>query len=106
MRQVQVFNGKMFAGILTEETPDSYVFHYHRDYLADPNAPAISLTLPKTETEYRSPYLFPFFTNMLSEGHNRSYQSRLYKIDESDDFGLLMKTATVDTPGAITVKPL
>jgi serine/threonine-protein kinase HipA len=43
---------------------------------------------------------------MLSEGANREMQSRMLRIDEKDDFGILLATAQYDTIGAITVKPL
>lgn len=43
---------------------------------------------------------------MLSEGHNRLVQARLLKIDEKDDFGILLATAHTDTAGAVTIKPL
>jgi serine/threonine-protein kinase HipA len=68
--------------------------------------PAISLTLPKTQKEYRSDFLFPFFFNMLSEGANRKLQSVQLRIDEADSFGLLMATAQADTIGSVTVKPI
>ncbi len=74
--------------------------------LADATKPAVSLTLPKTQQEYRGDFLFPFFFNLLSEGVNRKLQSRQLKIDESDYFGLLIATAQHDTIGAITVHPL
>ena len=68
MRQGAVYmNGKL-AGILTEISPTEYVFKYDDTYYADDMQPAVSLTLPKTQQEYRSAYLFPFFSNMLSEG--------------------------------------
>ena len=66
MRQGAVYmNGKL-AGILTEISPTEYVFKYDDTYYADDMQPAVSLTLPKTQQEYRSAYLFPFFSNMLS----------------------------------------
>lgn len=75
MRQGAVYmNGKL-AGILTEISPTEYVFKYDDTYYADDMQPAVSLTLPKTQQEYRSAYLFPFFSNMLSEGRNRIVQS-------------------------------
>jgi serine/threonine-protein kinase HipA len=43
---------------------------------------------------------------MLSEGVNRKLQSMQLKIDDADDFGLLMATAQYDTIGAVTVKPI
>lgn len=48
------------AGILTEVSPTEYVFRYDDGYFADSKMPAVSLTLPKTQQEYRSAYLFPF----------------------------------------------
>ena len=65
-----------------------------------------SVTLPIREEPYRSPFLFPFFFNMLSEGENRHIQSQLHHIDESDDFGILLATAQSDTIGSVTIKPI
>lgn len=106
MRKVEVFRNGVLAGILSEETRDRFVFRYDDTYFNDISKPAISLTLPKTRKEYTSDYLFPFFFNMLSEGVNRKLQSDQWKIDEEDDFGILMQTAQYDIIGAITIKPL
>lgn len=106
MRQAVVYNNGRPAGILTENSASDYVFRYEDSYYADKSAPAISLTLPKSRQEYRQAFLFPFFANMLSEGHNRTVQARIHKLDRSDDFGVLLATAHTDTPGAITVKAL
>ena len=43
---------------------------------------------------------------MLSEGVNRKLQCTQLRIDEEDNFGLLLATAQFDTIGAITVKPM
>lgn len=104
MRELEVYRNGIFAGTLTELNRQHYVFRYDDRYFPDSNQPAISLTLPKSHQEYNSKTLFSFFSNLLAEGENRKLQSRLLKIDESDEFGLLMKTATTDTIGSITVK--
>lgn len=106
MRKAEVYRNGTLAGFLTEENRKLYVFRYDDAYFTDPDKAAISLTLPKTQREYKSEYLFPFFFNMLSEGVNRKLQSTQLRIDEEDNFGLLMATAQVDTIGAITVKPV
>ena len=106
MRAMKIYYKGIPAGILTEVNRQQYVFRYEDNYFRDPNQPAISLTLPKTQQEYKSEYLFPFFFNMLSEGVNRKLQSSLLKIDEADHFGMLMETAQYDTIGAVTVKPV
>ena len=102
MRKLKIYRNQILAGVLTEESRNSFMFQYDEAYF---NNSTISLTLPKTQMDYRSEYLFPFFFNMLSEGVNRKLQSTQLKIDEDDNFGLLMETAQYDTIGAITVKP-
>ncbi len=103
---MEIYRNGTFAGTLTEENQQHYVFRYDDNYFNDENKPAISLTLPKTQKEYSSNFLFPFFFNMLSEGVNRKLQSTQLRIDEGDNFGLLMETAQYDTIGAVTVKPI
>ena len=103
---MEVYRSGILAGILIEENRNQYVFKYDDFYFTDITKPAISLTLPKTKKEYRSEFLFPFFSNMLSEGVNRKLQSSLLHIDEEDGFGLLMSTAQNDTIGAVIVKPI
>jgi serine/threonine-protein kinase HipA len=82
-----------------------YVFCYSDAYYNHPLKKAISITLPKTQQEYRSNELFPFFFNLLSEGVNKTLQCRQFKIDENDYFGLLLATGGNDTIGAVSVKP-
>ena len=104
MRSLEIYNYGILAGILTEEARNKFSFHYIETYYNDPHKPAISLTLPKTQKEYTSEYMFPFFSNMIAEGTNLEIQTRYLKIDKRDVFSLLAATATSDTIGAITVK--
>lgn len=106
MRAMEIYRNGILAGILTEENRQHFVFKYDDIYFNNTTKPAISLTLPKTQKEYTSEFLFPFFFNMLSEGVNRKLQSTQLRIDEEDNFGLLMATAQYDTIGAVTVKPI
>lgn len=106
MRKAAVYLRGDYAGELTEVSRREYIFRYDNDYFANQDKPAISLTLSKTQQEYRSEYLFPFFFNMLSEGSNRLAQSRMLHIDENDHFGIMLATAQTDVSGAVTVKPL
>ena len=106
MRKAEVYRNGTLAGTLTENTRHRFVFSYDDTYFNDTNQPAISLTLPKNQREYVSDLLFPFFFNMLSEGANRKLQSTQLRIDEEDNFGILMATAQYDTIGAVTVKPI
>ncbi|MBW6492420.1 MAG: HipA N-terminal domain-containing protein [Lentimicrobium sp.] len=106
MRKAEVYRSGILAGTLTEETRKHFVFRYDDTYFNDSLKPAISLTLPKNQKEYSSEFLFPFFFNMLSEGVNRKLQCKQLKIDEEDNFGLMMATAQYDTIGAVTIKPI
>ncbi|MBC8315780.1 MAG: HipA N-terminal domain-containing protein [Bacteroidetes bacterium] len=103
MRSADVFWNGILAGSLIEENVDKYVYEYAIDYFIDPARPAISLSLPKTKQVHTSSVLFPFFSNLLAEGRNRSLQTRLVEVSEGDDFGLLSVVAGADTIGAITV---
>lgn len=100
-----VFSNDELVGSITKEK-NMYRFVYNDDYFYNSSKKAISISFPKTKKEFHSPILFPFFFNMLSEGANRHLQCRLLKIDENDYFGLLLATATSETIGAITVKPV
>lgn len=106
MRTAKVLRNGVLAGILTENDAQKYVFRYDNNYFSDKNMPAVCLTLPKNQQEFSSDFLFPFFFNMLSEGANRQVQCSQLKIDENDDFGLLLATSQFDTVGAITLKPI
>ena len=106
MRKAAVYLRGEYAGELMEVSRKEYIFRYDDTYFTNPDKPAISLTLNKSQSEYHSEYLFPFFFNMLSEGSNRIAQSRTLHIDEHDHFGILLATAQTDVPGAVTVKPL
>lgn len=84
----------------------TFVFRYLDTWFNDERKPAISLTLPKKQQEYKSASFFPFFFNMLPEGSNKQSVCFLNRIDENDAFGLLLVTATSDTIGAVTIKKI
>ncbi len=105
MRKGKVYRNGELVGYIIERDRKNYSFSYDAAWYADPHKPAVSLTLPKTQKEYHSEYLFSFFFNMLSEGVNKRLQSTVLRIDEADHFGLLLATAQADTIGAITVMP-
>jgi HipA-like protein len=104
MRGLVYNNGKQ-AGTIEKNTAGNYLFRYEDDYFHNRATPPISLSLPKSQQEYRSDILFPFFYGLLSEGVNKDIQCNQYKIDEHDDFTRLLTTARYDTIGAITVQP-
>jgi HipA-like protein len=106
MPRAAVYYNNWLAGYLEKRISNFYSFKYDTKYLLDPVTPSISLTLPKSTTEYTSRELFPFFHGLLAEGINKEIQCKLLKIDPNDDFTRLLDTACYDTIGAITVKEI
>lgn len=102
MREAKILFKEEEAGILTQYDDGSFTFRYHNAWIAS-NKPSISLNFPKTEKEFHSKFLFPFFYNMLPEGANKQVACKLNRIDEDDYFGLLMITAQNDCIGAVRV---
>lgn len=105
MKQAKVYYNHILAGTLSQLENGTYHFVYHPDYVANSHYPPISVHFPKTQVSFRSNILFPFFFNLLSEGANKRLQLQQYKIDDTEYIDLLIKTATYETIGAVTVGP-
>ena len=106
MRKAIVLYKKEPAAELHQLVDGTFVFHYLDTWFNNDRKPAISLTLPKKQQEYKSVTLFSFFFNMLPEGTNKQSVCFQNRIDEKDDFGLLLITAANDTIGAVTVEKI
>jgi len=96
-----VYDGENLAGELSLED-NIYSFVYDENFLKSHRA--ISLTLPKQKEPFNSPHLHPFFANLLAEGNLKKLQCKKLKIDEDDEFMRLVKTATDDTIGTVTIR--
>lgn len=105
-RKAEIYNNSVLAGVLEKTDEQDYRFSYDLSYFNSSDQPAISLSLPKTQKEFQSKTLFPFFFGLLSEGVNKQTQCRLLRIDENDYFTLLLRTAHSDTIGSIIVKEI
>lgn len=105
MKSALVLYNDVPAGVLTKSGPQ-YRFEYFKDYRQSPGSRPISITMPLRAEPYESNFLFPVFSNMLSEGANKKIQNRLLKIDEDDYFSLLLATAGQDSIGPITIKEI
>lgn len=104
-RKARVLNHHLLAGIL-EEVDSGFRFTYDANYLLNPEAKPVSRTMPKREESYKSEHLFPFFHGLLAEGVAKDIQCRQLKIDERDYFGRLLKTASEDPIGSVTVEEI
>ncbi len=56
-----VYNNGVLAGSIEKDENGDYLFQYDDGYFANKQNPPVSLTLPKTQKEYRSEKMFPFF---------------------------------------------
>ena len=88
-RKADVYVQGTHAGTLCE-TADGYEFKYLSNYLSEPKAVPVSLTLPLSEEALKSNVLFPFFDGLIPEGWLLNAVSRNWKIDHNDRFGLLL----------------
>ncbi len=103
MRKGIVFFRDQLAGEILENE-DGVTFSYHSDYLAQPGIQPISLTLPLTETPYRSETMIPFFDGLIPEGWLLDIAGNYWKINPRDRFGLLLACCR-DCIGAVSIVP-
>lgn len=103
--QAKVFYQGKEAGILNQLSDRDYQFTYTPEYLSDPAALPISLTLPLRPEKYESAELFPFFLGLLPEGWLLAITSKTLKIDPNNKFNLLLHSGR-NTVGAVSVRPI
>ncbi|MBP5547818.1 MAG: HipA N-terminal domain-containing protein [Bacteroidales bacterium] len=103
MRRARIYYQSQLAGILSEEDT-GYRFVYDIDYLQQPDATPVSLTMPLAQKEYESNVLFPFFDGLIPEGWLLDISVQNWKLDPRDRMGLLMKCCR-DCIGAVSVEP-
>lgn len=103
MRKAKILFKDEDAGMLTQHDDGSFTFQYNASWIENSAKPSISLTLPKSNSEYHSKIMFPFFYNMLPEGSNKQVVCKYNRIDQDDYFGLLITTAKNDSIGAVRV---
>ena len=82
-------------------------FEYDDDYLADPDAPSVATSLPRTTEPVRTGSagaVPPFFAGLLPEGRRLSALRRAVKTSADDDLTLLLAVGN-DTVGDVQVVP-
>lgn len=103
MKQAKVYLHDRLAGRLVEDE-DGFTFTYDDAYLAQPDAAAVSLTLPLAAKPYRDTVLFPFFDGLIPEGWLLDIAERSWKINQRDRMSLLLACCK-DCIGAVSVIP-
>lgn len=89
------------AGYLLQNE-EGFTFSYTPQYLADPLAEAISLTLPLQKEPFVSTVMFPFFDGLIPEGWLLDIAEKYWKLNERDRMGLLLACCK-DCIGAVSV---
>lgn len=97
-----VYYNNIECGIILEND-DGYIFRYDKNWLEDPLAKPISLTLPLQKEEFFSNTLFSFFDGLIPEGWLLEIAVNKWKLNRKDRMGLLL-TVCNDTIGAVSVK--
>ena len=113
MPNVSVLNVHLYGepiGTLTRVSGDRTLFAFNEFYIADRQRPVLSLGFKDalggliTDLQPTQTRLLPFFSNLLPEGHMRSYLAQRANVNPVREFFLLWVLG-LDLPGAITVTP-
>jgi serine/threonine-protein kinase HipA len=97
-------------GTLTRIAGDRTLFAFNDDYIADENRPTLGLSfktaLGELITEFRPHQrrLMPYFSNLLPEGHMRTYLAQRAGVNPEREF-FLLQALGADLPGGITIRP-
>lgn len=104
MRKADVLLHDRTVGLL-EELENGYRFSYLPDYLAEPEAEPVSLTLPLRPEPFEDKRLFPFFDGLIPEGWLLTIAENTWKLDPRDRMGLLLACCR-DCIGAAGIVPI
>jgi len=89
MRQLNVWFDRVLVGKLREEDTGRLTFSYESSFVSDPDAYAISVSLPKRTEPFEERACLPFFDGLLPEARQRTTVARLLGVTERNTFSLL-----------------
>ena len=98
-------------GIINRLGGDKHIFSFTQDYIDDLERPTLSLSFKEpsgeliTSIHAVSMKVPPFFSNLLPEGHLRSYLAKRAGVKPEREF-FLLAILGADLPGAVAVTPL
>ncbi|MDM8550795.1 type II toxin-antitoxin system HipA family toxin [Desulfobacterales bacterium HSG2] len=104
MKKLQVFLNDRPVGILWSDKKRRLAFQYYWEYLGDPDAHPLSMSLPLREPPFGEDLARPFFSNLLPEGDIRTVIAKLVSVSEKNDMALLEKIGG-ECAGAVSVLP-
>jgi len=103
-------NGRRI-GVMNRLPGDKQFFAFEQEYIDDPARPTLSLSYKSrtgglvTSVKQVHRRVPPFFSNLLPEGHLRTYLAEQAGVNPEREFFLLAALGA-DLPGAVTVAPL
>jgi serine/threonine-protein kinase HipA len=98
-------------GIINRLAGERQIFAFEQEYIDDPNRPTLSLSFKSgtgglvTALRPVPRRVPPFFSNLLPEGHLRTYLAKLAEVKPEREF-FLLAVLGADLPGALVVAPL
>jgi serine/threonine-protein kinase HipA len=98
-------------GVINRLAGDRHLFSFEQEYIDDPQRPTLSLSFKSqtgglvTSVRAVNLRLPPFFSNLLPEGHLRTYLAQRAGVKPEREFFLLAALGA-DLPGALTAMPL
>lgn len=104
MRKAEVLLFDRPVGLL-EELERGYRFTYGAEYLMEPRAVPVSLSLPLRSEPFEDKRLFPFFDGLIPEGWLLEIAEATWKLNPRDRMGLLLACCR-DCIGAAGVAPI
>ena len=108
--ELEIRLGEISAGTLTLLEGDRTIFSFREDYISKARRPVLSQAFINMEgkllTEFRPTRmkLHPFFSNLLPEGHLRTYLAERGGVNPKREY-MLLQLLGDDLPGAVIVKP-
>ena len=104
MRALAVWWEGAVVGSLTADRHGATRFAYDADWLADPAAPALSVSLPKRAEPFPPRRCRPFFEGLLPEGAQRDAVAAVLGVSRANEFRLLERLGG-EVAGALTLWP-
>ncbi len=92
------------VGSLTTDRHDAMRFAYDADWLADPAAPALSVSLPRRPEPFPPRQCRPFFEGLLPEGAQRDAVAAALGVSRANEFRLLERLGG-EVAGALALWP-
>lgn len=111
IQALEVYLDNRKVGIINRLAGDMHIFSFEKEYIADSGRPTLSLSFKGqtgglvTSMRAIARKVPPFFSNLLPEGHLRTYLAKDAGIHEEREFPLLAAFGS-DLPGAVVIKPI